>query len=113
MWDTAASVPICFWIDGAALVVLGAAVLVELVIDGCRRSGADMILNRYAASPALTVVSAAPGLIEAISAQRPLAHRGHLDAQDAARAAGWLREFDLTLDPTAPRLPGSGSCART
>ncbi|MGQ0625538.1 MAG: type II toxin-antitoxin system VapC family toxin [Sporichthyaceae bacterium] len=84
--------------------VLDASVLVELVIDGRHRAGADVILNRYAASPALTVVSAAHGLIEAISALRRLEHRGHLDAQDAARAVQWLREFDLTLDPTGPRL---------
>lgn len=84
--------------------MLDASVLVELVIDGRHRAGADAILSRYAARPGLTVVTAAHGLIEAISALRRLDHRRQLSSEDATAAVTWLREFDLVLDPTAPRV---------
>lgn len=84
--------------------MLDASVLVELVIDGRHRAGADAILSRYATRPSLTVVTAAHGLIEAVSALRRLAHRDQLSPEDAARAVTWLREVDLALDPTAPRM---------
>lgn len=84
--------------------MLDASVLVELVIDGRHRAGADAVLSRYAARPGLTVVTAAHGLIEAISALRRLAHRAQLSPEDGAAAVTWLRELDLVLDPTAPRV---------
>lgn len=84
--------------------MLDASVLVELVVEGRHRAGADVILGRYAARPAVTVATAAHGLIEAISVFRRLEHRGQISSEDAATAVTWLREFDLVLDPTSPRV---------
>lgn len=84
--------------------MLDASVLVELVIDGRHRAGADALLSRYADRPPLNVVTAAHGLIEAVSAIRGLTHHEQLSPEDATTAVTWLREFDLVLDPTAPRL---------
>lgn len=83
--------------------VLDASVLVELVIDGRHRLGADALLNRYERSPKLTLVSAAHGLIEAISALRRLVARKDLTGEDGAAAVRWLCALDLVLDATAPR----------
>lgn len=83
--------------------MVDASALVELVIDGRHRGGADSLLSRYAAAPPLTLVSAAHGLIEAISALRRLTLRQDLSAEDGAAAVGWLRSFDLVLDATSPR----------
>jgi predicted nucleic acid-binding protein len=85
------------------VLVTDASVLVELVVAGRHRRGADALLSRYAASPNLTLVSAAHGLVEALSAVRRLALRGELGAEDGLAAVGWLGELDLVLDATAPR----------
>ncbi len=85
------------------VLVVDASVLVELVIDGQHRRGADAVLTRYAASPPLTLISAAHGLIEALSAIRRLTLRGELSVEDGASAVEWLRTLDLVLDATAPR----------
>lgn len=85
------------------LIVVDASVLVEVVIDGRHRTGADALLSRYAVAPPLTLVSAAHGLIEAISAVRRLSLRQELDDDEGATAVGWLRSLDLVLDATAPR----------
>jgi predicted nucleic acid-binding protein len=79
-------------------------VLVELVVAGLHRRGADVLLDRYAASPELTLVSAAHGLIEAISAVRRLTLRDVLTPEDGLAAVEWLGELDLVLDATAPRM---------
>jgi predicted nucleic acid-binding protein len=81
-----------------------ASVLVELVIAGRHRRGADALLDRYAAASRLTLVSAAHGLIEAMSAVRRLALRGLLAAEDGLAAVEWLGRLDLVLDATAPRI---------
>lgn len=86
------------------LVVADASVLVELVVAGRHRRGADALLSRYAASPALTLVSAAHGLIEATSAVRRLTLGGLLTPEQGLAAVDWLGGFDLVLDATAPRL---------
>lgn len=86
------------------LLVADASVLVELVIAGRHRRGADVLLCRYAASPALTLVSAAHGLIEAMSAVRSLTLRDVLTPEHGSTAVEWLAELDLVLDATAPRL---------
>jgi predicted nucleic acid-binding protein len=86
------------------LLVADASVLVELVIAGRHRRGADVLLSRYAASPALTLVSAAHGLIEAMSAVRRLTLRDVLTPEHGLTAVEWLGELDLVLDATAPRL---------
>jgi predicted nucleic acid-binding protein len=86
------------------LVVADASVLVELVVDGRHRRGADVLLSRYAASPALTLVSAAHGLIEAASALRRLAGHGALAADDGLVAVEWLASLDIVLDATGPRV---------
>ena len=78
--------------------------LVELVIAGRHRRGADALLDRYAAASRLTLVSAAHGLIEAMSAVRRLALRGLLAAEDGLAAVEWLGRLDLVLDATAPRI---------
>jgi predicted nucleic acid-binding protein len=86
------------------IVVLDASVLVELVIAGRHRGGADALLARYAAAPRLVLVSAAHGLIEATSAIRGLGLSGHMAAEDGLVAVDWLRQLALVLDATAPRL---------
>jgi predicted nucleic acid-binding protein len=85
------------------LVVADASVLVELVVAGRHRDGADALLSRYAESPKLTLISAAHGLIEAISAVRRLVLRDDLSPDDCLAAVAWLGELDLVLDATAPR----------
>jgi len=81
-----------------------ASVLVELVVAGRSRRGADVLLARYGASPKLTLISAAHGLIEAISAVRRLTFGGVISSEDGLAAADWLGQFDLVLDATAPRV---------
>jgi predicted nucleic acid-binding protein len=79
-------------------------VLVELVIAGRHRRGADALLDRYVAASRLTLVSAAHGLIEATSAVRRLSLRGLLAAEDGFAAVEWLGRLDLVLDATGPRI---------
>jgi predicted nucleic acid-binding protein len=83
--------------------VVDASVLVELVIAGRHRRGADVLLSRYATLPSLTLVSAAHGLIEALSAVRRLVLRADLSPEDGLAAVEWLVRLDLVLDATAPR----------
>lgn len=78
--------------------------LVELVVAGRHRRGADELLSRYATPPTLTLVSAAHGLVEATSAVRRLTLRNELDPEHGQAAVDWLAALDLVLDPTAPRL---------
>lgn len=88
------------------LLLLDASALVELVIDGRHRRGADALLARYAAAPRQRplLATAAHGLIEAVSALRRLVQRGALDATAGAQAVGWLGALDVALDPTGPRM---------
>lgn len=86
------------------MVVVDASVLVELVIDGRHRREADELLDRYADPPGLTLVTAAHGLVEALSALRRLARQRILTPAEGAAAASWLRSLDLVLDATAPRV---------
>lgn len=78
--------------------------LVELVVAGRNRRGADILLARYGASPRLTLISAAHGLVEAISAVRRLTFGGVMTPEDGLAAVDWLTQFDLVLDATAPRV---------
>jgi predicted nucleic acid-binding protein len=81
-------------------------VLVELVIDGRHRAGAEVLLERYAEPQTrLTFVSAAHGLIEATSALRRLVRQRVVAGEDGATALRWLGELDIVLDATAPRPP--------
>ncbi len=82
---------------------MDASVLVELVIAGRHRRGADVLLSRYATLPSLTLVSAAHGLVEALSAVRRLVLRAVLTPEDGLAAVEWLVRLDLVLDATAPR----------
>jgi predicted nucleic acid-binding protein len=86
------------------MLVLDASVLVELVVAGEHRAGADALLDRYEQAGGLTLVSAAHGLIEAAAAVRRLTQRGALGADEGFQAVGWLGELNLVLDPPAPRL---------
>jgi predicted nucleic acid-binding protein len=80
-------------------------VLVELVISGRHRGGAEVLLSRYAdPNRRLTLVSAAHGLIEAVSAIRRMVQQSVLDSDGGERAVEWLGRFELVLDATAPRL---------
>jgi predicted nucleic acid-binding protein len=79
-------------------------VLVELVVAGRHQRGADVLLSRYAASPRLTLVTAAHGLIEAMNAVRRLTLRRVLTHEQGLTAVEWLSAFDLVLDATAPRM---------
>lgn len=80
-----------------------ASVLVELVIAGRHRRGADRLLELYESTRATTLVTAAHGIIEAISALRRLVHRGILPPADGQAAVQWLCALDVVLDATAPR----------
>ena len=75
-----------------------------MVIAGRHRQGADILLARYAGSRRLTLISAAHGLIESISAVRRLVSRELLAPEDGSAAVEWLGGFDLVLDTTAPRI---------
>jgi predicted nucleic acid-binding protein len=86
------------------LVVIDASALVELVIEGEHRAGADALLDLYRARDQLLLVSAAHGLIEATSAIRRLTQRGALSAEIGSQSIAWLGQLDLVLDATAPRL---------
>lgn len=77
--------------------------LVELVVAGRHRRGADVLLTRYQAVSSLALVSAAHGLIEAVSALRRMVLRDDLAPADGLAAVAWLSELDLVLDATAPR----------
>lgn len=90
--------------DVPALIVVDASVLVELVIAGRHRAGADALLDRLAGEPPATMVTAAHGLVEAVSALRRLARSGAIEADAATRALTWLEAFDIVLDAPAPRL---------
>lgn len=80
--------------------------LVELVIDGRHRAGAEVLLERYADQQTrLTFISAAHGLIEAASALRRLVRQRVVAGADGAAALRWLAELDIVLDATALRLP--------
>ena len=83
--------------------MVDASVLVELVIAGRHSRGADVLLSRYATLPSLTLVSAAHGLIEALSAVRRLVLRTDLTPEDGLAAVEWLVRLELILDATAPR----------
>jgi predicted nucleic acid-binding protein len=85
------------------LLVVDASALVELVIAGRHRRGADVLLARYATAPGITLVSAAHGLIESVSTIRRMVQRGDLTAGAGLTAVDWLCQFDLMLDATAPR----------
>jgi predicted nucleic acid-binding protein len=85
------------------VLVLDASVLVELVVAGRHRSGADALLERYEAER-MPLVTAAHGLVEAANALRRFARRGELTADEGAQALMWLGNLDVTLDPTTPRL---------
>lgn len=74
------------------------------MIDGEYRAGADVLLDRLSAPEPVTLVSAAHGLVEAVSALRRLARAGQLSAEDAGRAVAWLAALDVVLDASAPRL---------
>lgn len=74
-----------------------------MVIDGRHRQGADALLERYGTERSLVLISAAHGLIEAISAVRRLFLRGLLTAGQGSEAVEWLTSLDLALDATAPR----------
>lgn len=86
------------------LLVLDASVLVELVVAGEHRAGADVLLDLYERPDGPVLVSAAHGLIEATSAVRRIAQRGGLTADEGAQAVAWLGALNLVLDATAPRL---------
>jgi predicted nucleic acid-binding protein len=88
----------------AGLLVLDASVLVELVVAGAHRAGADALLDRYQSVGGLVLVSAAHGLVEATSAIRRMTQRGALAAGEGAQAVAWFGDLNLILDATAPRL---------
>ncbi len=87
-----------------SLLVVDASVLVELVIAGEHRAGADAVLERYKSEAGLVLVTAAHGLVEATSAIRRLARGRELTVDEGGQAIAWLGELKLVLDATAPRL---------
>lgn len=87
------------------MLVLDASVLVELVVEGPHRAGADRVLDAYGSDRGVVMVSAAHALVEATSALRRMVRQGELEPADGRIAVEWLAEFDLVLDASAPRLP--------
>jgi len=85
-------------------VLLDASVLVELVIRGRHRAAADRLLDRIDREPAIAIVTAAHGLVEAVNALRKLVLRSMLDHEEGRRAIDWLRRLDVVLDASSPRL---------
>lgn len=86
------------------LLVLDASALVELVVAGEHRAGADVLLDRYKSDAGLVLISAAHALIDATSAIRRMTQHGPLRPEDGTRAVEWLGELNLVLDATGPRL---------
>lgn len=84
------------------LLVLDASALVELVIEGDHRAGADEVLDRYRSGAVL--ISAAHGPIESASALRRMTHLGALSPEEGRQAVDWLVELDIVLDAPAPRM---------
>ena len=82
--------------------MLDASALVELVIEGEHRAGADEVLDRYRSG--VVIISAAHGPIESASALRRMTHHGALSPEDGRRAVDWLVELDMVLDAPAPRM---------
>ena len=82
--------------------MLDASALVELVIEGEHRGGADEVLDRYRSG--VVLISAAHGPIESASALRRMSHLGALSADDARQAIDWLVELNVVLDAPAPRM---------
>ena len=79
--------------------------LVELVVEGRHARAADALIERYATSRRLTLITAAHGLVEATNALRKLVFRGLLTPQDGLSAVHELGQLDIALDTTAARLP--------
>ena len=84
--------------------LLDASALVELMIDGEHRRGADRILERLEHDPDTILITAAHALTETVSALRRLTFAEALSGPAAETAIGWLGRLDLTLDPAGPRL---------
>ena len=82
--------------------MLDASALVELVIEGEHRAGADEVLDRYRSG--VVLISAAHGPIESASAIRRMSRLGALSADDARQAIDWLVELNVVLDAPAPRM---------
>jgi predicted nucleic acid-binding protein len=84
------------------LLVLDASALVELVIEGEHRAGADEVLDRYRSG--VVIISAAHGPIESASAVRRMTQLGALSPEEGRQAVDWLVELDVVLDAPAPRM---------
>jgi predicted nucleic acid-binding protein len=84
------------------LLVVDASALVELVIEGEHRAGADAVLDRYRSG--VVLVSAAHGPIESTSALRRMTHLGALSPEDGRQAVDWLVDLAIVLDAPAPRM---------
>lgn len=95
------------------MVLLDASVLVELVTAGRHAAAADRLLAHLETHPHVEVVTAAHGMIEAISALRRLNLAAALSDDDATAACCWLRDLDLLLDPTAARVEQTWSLRHT
>jgi predicted nucleic acid-binding protein len=85
-------------------VLLDASVLVELVVHGRHRAAADRLLDRINRDPAIALVTAAHGLVEAVNALRKLVRRSELAEPEGEQAVNWLRRLDIVLDASSPRL---------
>ena len=82
--------------------MLDASALVELVIEGGHRAGADALLDRYRSGAVF--VTAAHGPVEVASALRRMTRLGALSHDDGRQAIDWLVELDIVLDAPAPRM---------
>lgn len=86
------------------LVVADASVLVEFVVTGRHREGADALLALYAQRRTVTLITAAHGLLEAIHTVRRMVRRGVITLDAGFAAVAVLGQLDVVLDPTAPRM---------
>lgn len=86
------------------VLVLDASALVELVIDGRHRAGADAVLDRLDAPHPPTLMTAAHGLLEVASALRRLCRGGLLSADQGRTLLRRLAGLDVVLAATSPQL---------
>ncbi|MFT4035416.1 MAG: type II toxin-antitoxin system VapC family toxin [Patulibacter sp.] len=90
-----------------AVILVDASVLVELVVAGRHAASADRLLAHLEERPETDIITAAHGLIEALSALRRFNLAGTLGDADAEVACQMLRRLDLRLDATGPRMPSA------
>lgn len=76
-----------------------------MVIAGRHERGSRALLTRYREEAGLTLMSAAHGLLESVSAIRRFVHRESITPHAGGTAVTQLGSLPLALDATEARLP--------